>query len=290
MDTRFVELPFSVGANGTLTVDHPDNANLLTPGYWMLFAIDDNGVPSVAKTIKVKIGGQTMVAAAQGYATLSGDASETASGSFKLMADPDGNRGAVLFNDPVDLSHDISFSFDVKLGYCACGDGVTFLLHTNPHGEGAPAQVIEAGGLRVRIGAHGDGGHDHDGEHDHGGHDHGGGATTTRPDGHETDGHGHGGDGHPTTMTPVAADQGGAARTRRGRLAPDPGLLGRERAEPLLHDRRRLRRRAVRRACSTPSSTARPPRPSASSAPGWPRAGLPRSAADRRRGRAVSPP
>ena len=86
MDTRFVELPFTVGANNTLTVDHPDNANLLTPGYWMLFAIDDDGVPSVAKTIKVQIGGQTMVAAAQGFATLSGDASETASGSFQLRA------------------------------------------------------------------------------------------------------------------------------------------------------------------------------------------------------------
>ena len=77
MDTRFVELPFTVGANNTLTVDHPDNANWLAPGSWMLFVIDDAGVPSVAKTIKVQTGGQTMVAAAQGFATLSGDASES---------------------------------------------------------------------------------------------------------------------------------------------------------------------------------------------------------------------
>jgi hypothetical protein len=157
--TRFVELPFAVGASNTLTVDQPDNSNLLIPGHWMLFAIDDNGVPSVARTIKVKIGGQTFVAAAQGYATLSGDASQLAGDKFALQSDAAGNRGAVLFNDQVDLSHDVSFSFDVQLGYCGCGDGVTFLLHTNPHGEGAPARVIEAGGLRVQVGAIDDAGH-----------------------------------------------------------------------------------------------------------------------------------
>ena len=175
MDTRFVELPFTVASN-TLTVDHPDNANLLTPGRWMLFAIDDNGVPSVAKTIKVKIGGQTFVAAAESYATFSGDATQSAGGSFALRSAPAGNRGAVLFNDAVDLSDDLSFSFDVQLGDCSCGDGVTFLLHTNPHGEDAPAQVVEAGGLRLQIGAidgaghherHGRGDHTHDAYDNH---------------------------------------------------------------------------------------------------------------------------
>ena len=139
MDTRFVELPFTVGANKTLTVDQPDNANLLTPGNWMLFAIDDNGVPSLAKTIKVEIGGQIMVAATHGFATLSGDASQDRQRQLRAQDGSEGNRGAVLFNDPVDLSRDVSFSFDVKLGYCACEDGVTFLLHTNEHGEAAPA-------------------------------------------------------------------------------------------------------------------------------------------------------
>ena len=125
-----------------ITVDQPDNANILTPGNWMLFAIDDNGVPSVAKTVTVEIGGQVRVAAAESYATLSGDASETATGSFKLAAAPEGNRGAVLFNNPVDLSHDVSFAFDVKLGYCDCGDGLTFLLQSNAFGVQAPAEVI----------------------------------------------------------------------------------------------------------------------------------------------------
>ena len=92
---------------------------------------------------------------------------ETASGSFQLRAAPEGNRGAVFLNDPVDLACDASFAFDVRLNYCGCEDGVTFLLHTNGHGEGAPAEVIESGGLQLEIGALGEGGHDHAGEHDH---------------------------------------------------------------------------------------------------------------------------
>jgi Ca2+-binding RTX toxin-like protein len=181
MDTRFVELPFRVKANGVIKVDQPDNGNILTPGNWMLFAIDDNGVPSVAKTVTVGISGQVRVAAAAGYATLSGGASETASGSFKLAAAPEGNRGAVLFNNSVDMSHDASFAFDVKLGYCDCGDGLTFLLQSNAFGVQAPAAVINEGGLRLEIGKSKAHGHAHEEDahaaagglaHDHDAHDH----------------------------------------------------------------------------------------------------------------------
>jgi hypothetical protein len=209
MDTRFVELPFTVGANNTLTVNSPDNANLLAPGNWMLFAIDDKGVPSHAKTIKVEIGGQVMVAA-QGYATLAGDAFATPGGGFKLKTGPAGNPGAALFNETVDLSRDVSFAFDVKLAYCGCEDGVTFLLHADPHGESAPAEVIEAGGLRLSIGALDGADHDHGDDDDHDddhegdpGHGH---AATAHDDGHDDDGEGEHPGGHATDwrLTPAA--------------------------------------------------------------------------------------
>ena len=58
----------------------------------------------------------------------------------------------MLFNAPVDLTHDASFAFDVKLGYCDCGDGLTFLLQSNSFGVQAPAAVINEGGLRLEIG------------------------------------------------------------------------------------------------------------------------------------------
>jgi len=50
--TSFTELSFTQ-SGGTLTVTAPQNANVATPGYWMMFVINQNGVPSVAKTLHV---------------------------------------------------------------------------------------------------------------------------------------------------------------------------------------------------------------------------------------------
>jgi hypothetical protein len=50
---RFLQLPFATGS-GTLTVQAPANANLAPPGYYMLFILDTNGVPSVAATLRLQ--------------------------------------------------------------------------------------------------------------------------------------------------------------------------------------------------------------------------------------------
>ncbi|HEY3101881.1 MAG TPA: Ig-like domain-containing protein [Methylomirabilota bacterium] len=52
MDQRMVSLSFTRGA-GTLTVTAPPNANIAPPGYYMLFIVDANGVPSVAPFVRV---------------------------------------------------------------------------------------------------------------------------------------------------------------------------------------------------------------------------------------------
>jgi fibronectin type 3 domain-containing protein len=52
MNQRFQFLNFTTGT-GKLTVTAPANANLAPPGDYMLFAIDTNGVPSVASMIRV---------------------------------------------------------------------------------------------------------------------------------------------------------------------------------------------------------------------------------------------
>jgi hypothetical protein len=49
---RFVSLGFTQAA-GALTVQMPASANLTPPGYYMLFLVDANGVPSVADTILI---------------------------------------------------------------------------------------------------------------------------------------------------------------------------------------------------------------------------------------------
>jgi Domain of unknown function (DUF1929)/Legume lectin domain/PKD domain/Abnormal spindle-like microcephaly-assoc'd, ASPM-SPD-2-Hydin/Quinohemoprotein amine dehydrogenase, alpha subunit domain III len=54
MDQRLVGLGFAAGS-GVLTVTGPPNGNIAPPGYYMLFLINNAGVPSVAKFVQVSI-------------------------------------------------------------------------------------------------------------------------------------------------------------------------------------------------------------------------------------------
>jgi hypothetical protein len=51
---RFVELPFTTTGN-RLAARLPRNAGDLPPGFWMVFAIDDRGTPSVASMLKINV-------------------------------------------------------------------------------------------------------------------------------------------------------------------------------------------------------------------------------------------
>lgn len=51
-EQRIQELDFSLSGNN-LTLTAPDNGNLAPPGFYMLFVVDNDGVPSVAKTVKI---------------------------------------------------------------------------------------------------------------------------------------------------------------------------------------------------------------------------------------------
>jgi hypothetical protein len=53
MDQRFVPLVFTT-SSGALKLQAPANANLAPPGYYMLFILDTNGIPSVAAILKVQ--------------------------------------------------------------------------------------------------------------------------------------------------------------------------------------------------------------------------------------------
>jgi hypothetical protein len=52
MDQRFLELPFSV-SGGQLQAELPANPFLTPPGYYLLFVIDDRGVPSEAAIMRI---------------------------------------------------------------------------------------------------------------------------------------------------------------------------------------------------------------------------------------------
>jgi hypothetical protein len=52
MDQREVEMSFTAGS-GALTVTPPPNGNIAPPGYYMLFILNNSGVPSVATFVQV---------------------------------------------------------------------------------------------------------------------------------------------------------------------------------------------------------------------------------------------
>src|SRR5438552_2928137 len=52
MEQRYVPLQFTAGA-ASLTATGPANANVAPPGVYMLFIIDANGVPSIARMVSV---------------------------------------------------------------------------------------------------------------------------------------------------------------------------------------------------------------------------------------------
>ncbi|MEM9081299.1 MAG: LamG-like jellyroll fold domain-containing protein, partial [Verrucomicrobiota bacterium] len=52
-DLRFLEVPFSPAGTRQYQLNLEDNPNIIMPGYWMLFALNNNGTPSLAKIIKI---------------------------------------------------------------------------------------------------------------------------------------------------------------------------------------------------------------------------------------------
>ena len=156
-ESRMINLNFTVGSDGKILVDLPDNANVVTPGYWMLFAFNNKGTPSVAATIHVATGGELYSAAAQSYLTLNGSAAfDPASGTFQLTADARNQTAGVMSNSRVDLSNDFRINFDAFLGSRdRGGEGLTFLLHNALHGAdafGAGGNALGALGIRDGLG------------------------------------------------------------------------------------------------------------------------------------------
>ncbi|MBI5716280.1 MAG: putative Ig domain-containing protein [Burkholderiales bacterium] len=92
MDQRFVDLPFTAAGN-TLNVQIPGRASDVPPGMWMMFVIDDAGVPSPARLMRVNVAG-TLDTAVVPVITAPGDQTGTtgAAASLAIQAsDPNGD-------------------------------------------------------------------------------------------------------------------------------------------------------------------------------------------------------
>ncbi len=60
-DVRFIQVPFTEVSSGSYRLTANSNINVLTAGYWMLFAMDGDGVPSVAHVVQANTSGMPWI-------------------------------------------------------------------------------------------------------------------------------------------------------------------------------------------------------------------------------------
>lgn len=92
MDQRLVELSFTTGS-GVVTATAPPHGNVAPPGYYMLFILNANGVPSVARFVKLATGAPANQAPTATISNPSSNVTINANGSVSFAgsgSDPDG--------------------------------------------------------------------------------------------------------------------------------------------------------------------------------------------------------
>jgi hypothetical protein len=153
-----IKLPFTQLDKHTLQITLPANTNLLTDGYWLLFADNNNGTPSVAATIK--IGGSMIDVASPQLGTtmwIDGDARHLGenplpANGFTLTGDYVNQVGAIMGEQKIDLTKNFDLKFSVLLGNTPNpADGMAFVLHNDELGKNA---IGSAGGGLGAVGIH----------------------------------------------------------------------------------------------------------------------------------------
>jgi hypothetical protein len=152
VSSQRIELPFTVAADGSLLVDLPDNPNVLTPGYWMLFAIDSNGTPSIAATIKIEsevpydMPSLLPLEAGVDFETTGAAAYDLYDDSYTLTPDAALKAGSVMSEKRLDFTKPFELSFELSAGDNDAGaDGLAFVFHNDPRGADAIGSI--GGGL-----------------------------------------------------------------------------------------------------------------------------------------------
>jgi hypothetical protein len=98
MDQRVVGLSFTAG-NGVLNVTSPPNGNIAPPGYYMLFVLNSDGVPSVAKFVRLLANAAptATITSPPGNVTINPGGSVSFAGTG---SDPDGTISAYAWTFP----------------------------------------------------------------------------------------------------------------------------------------------------------------------------------------------
>ena len=120
MEQRYIPLSFTAGAT-SLTAIAPANANIAPPGFYMLFILDTNGVPSVARMVSVQGNSPPAVTLTQP----TDGATFTAPATVNLAAtasDPDGTVTKVeFFNGAAKLGEDTTAPYSLTWSGVAAG-------------------------------------------------------------------------------------------------------------------------------------------------------------------------
>ena len=116
MEQRYVPLSFTAGAT-SITATTPLNANVAPPGPYMLFILDSNGVPSVARMVSIQNDSPPAVALTQP----ANGATFTPPATVSLTAtasDADGTVTKVeFFNGSAKIGEDTTTPYELHLGW-----------------------------------------------------------------------------------------------------------------------------------------------------------------------------
>ena len=154
-DLRYLKVPFS-GDSGTYELTAHSNPNVLTPGYWMLFAMNADGTPSEAKVIQVRsVNGSDPTPQAamdlnfNSFADLSGfelNGSAAGNGAVLRLTPRTQNRaGTAFYTTAAEVSSTTGFSTRID-----------FRAHGTSSGGAALALVLQ-GNEKTELGQDGDG-------------------------------------------------------------------------------------------------------------------------------------
>ena len=142
METRFHEPEYTVNGDGTIIINPTDNANVLTPGLWMVFVLDESDVPSEAVSVRIGTDENDAITGTWSGilqdANLTGSAQVLADNSIELTSDADSQSGSITSHDRIDFGHAFEMSFEMLLGSDEAGaDGLAVIFHNDPRGVSA---------------------------------------------------------------------------------------------------------------------------------------------------------
>src|SRR5581483_10984558 len=134
MDQRLVELSFTAGS-GSLSVTAPPDGNIAPPGYYMLFILNNAGVPSIAPFVQIM-----------------GQANYSASVSPSTVSIAQGNQGSSTITTTVAGGFNSSVTLSA-LGVPS-GTTVTFTPGTIPPSGAGTSRIDVAVGLSTPAGTY----------------------------------------------------------------------------------------------------------------------------------------